>query len=66
VSADLVGQGASAGEIAGPAARLLGGGTAKNPDVAVGGGPRADGVDAALAQAGDAARAAIAAAGAGA
>ena len=64
VSADLVATGASAGEIAGPAARLLGGGTAKNPDIAVGGGPKADAVDAALTLAAEAARAAITAAGA--
>jgi alanyl-tRNA synthetase len=49
VSADLVARGVSAAEIAAPAARLLGGGTAKNPDVVVGGGPGAAQVDAALA-----------------
>jgi alanyl-tRNA synthetase len=48
VTADLVAQGLSAAEIAAPAARLLGGGTAKNPEVVVGGGPNAAEVDAAL------------------
>ena len=48
VTADLVAQGLSAAEIAAPAARLLGGGTAKNPEVVVGGGPNAADADAAL------------------
>jgi alanyl-tRNA synthetase len=48
VSADLVGKGLSAGEIAGPAAKLLGGGTAKNPEVVVGGGKNPGAVDDAL------------------
>ena len=48
VTADLVAQGLSAAEIAAPAARLLGGGTAKNPEVVVGGGPDAAEVEAAL------------------
>jgi len=50
VTADLVAAGVSAAEIAATAARLLGGGTAKNPEVVVGGGPAADQVDAALAE----------------
>jgi alanyl-tRNA synthetase len=38
VSADLVGRGVTASEIARPVAAVLGGGTGKAPDVAVGGG----------------------------
>ena len=45
---DLVAQGLSAAEIAAPAARLLGGGTGKNPEIAVGGGKHPDAVDDAL------------------
>jgi alanyl-tRNA synthetase len=48
VTADHVARGVSAGAIAADAARLLGGGTAKNPEVVVGGGPNVDQVDAAL------------------
>jgi len=59
VTDDRVAQGASAGAIASDAARLLGGGTAKNPEVVVGGGPNVDQVDAALAAARDAAVAAL-------
>jgi alanyl-tRNA synthetase len=56
VSKDLVASGASAAEIAAPAARALGGGTAKNPDLVVGGGPNVDAVDAAIELAGEQAR----------
>jgi alanyl-tRNA synthetase len=59
VSNDHVARGVAAGVIAGGAARLLGGGTAKNPEVVVGGGPNVDQVDAALAAARDAAVAAL-------
>jgi len=55
---DLISQGLSAAEIAAPAARLLGGGTGKNPEIAVGGGKNPDAVDDAL----DAVRAEAAAA----
>jgi len=48
VTADLVARGVSAGAIAAPAAKLLGGGTAPNPDVVGGGGPNAGAVDDAL------------------
>jgi len=41
--------GGSAAEIARPVAKLLGGGTAKNADLVVGGGPKVDGIDEALA-----------------
>jgi alanyl-tRNA synthetase len=59
VSADLVRGGASAAQVAAEAARALGGGTAKNADVVVGGGPKTDGLDAALALVGQAAREAV-------
>jgi len=59
VSSDLVAHGVSAAEIAKPAARALGGGTAKNPDLVVGGGPKGDQVDAALALLEEHARAAL-------
>jgi alanyl-tRNA synthetase len=42
VSKDLVTVGASAAEIAGPAARLLGGGSSRDPELAQAGGPRGD------------------------
>jgi alanyl-tRNA synthetase len=48
LTTDLVGRGLSAAEIAAPAARLLGGGTAKNPEVVVGGGKDPAAVDDAL------------------
>ncbi|HEY7438423.1 MAG TPA: alanine--tRNA ligase [Acidimicrobiia bacterium] len=48
VSGDLVAEGASAAEIALPAAKALGGGTQKSPERAVGGGPRVEAVDEAL------------------
>jgi len=49
VSADRVEQGADASAIAADAAAAVGGGTGKHPDVAIGGGPKVAGVDAALA-----------------
>jgi alanyl-tRNA synthetase len=49
VSKDLVGKGVSAASIAADAAAALGGGTGKQADVAVGGGPNAAGVEQALA-----------------
>jgi alanyl-tRNA synthetase len=49
VSKDLVGAGASAADIARDAAKALGGGTAKNPELVVGGGPKVDALDDALA-----------------
>jgi len=45
VSKDFVGAGVTAGAVAADAARALGGGTGKQPDVAVGGGPNAGAVD---------------------
>jgi len=45
VSAGLVAEGASAAEIATPAARALGGGTARSAEFVVGGGPRVDRLD---------------------
>jgi alanyl-tRNA synthetase len=45
VTKDLVGAGVSAADLARDAARLLGGGTGKNADVAVGGGPNVSAVD---------------------
>ena len=45
VSKDFVGAGVTAGALAADAARALGGGTGKQPDVAVGGGPNAGAVD---------------------
>ncbi|MGH8985671.1 MAG: alanine--tRNA ligase [Acidimicrobiia bacterium] len=49
VTKDLVERGVSAAGIAKPAAKALGGGTAQNPDLVVGGGPTVGGVDEALA-----------------
>jgi alanyl-tRNA synthetase len=48
VTKDRVEAGGSAAVIAQGAARALGGGTAKNPELVVGGGPRIDGIDEAL------------------
>ncbi|MFN8035972.1 MAG: alanine--tRNA ligase [Acidimicrobiia bacterium] len=48
VTADVRDAGGSAAEIAAPAAKALGGGTAKNPDFVQGGGPNVDGIDDAL------------------
>jgi alanyl-tRNA synthetase len=64
VSSDLVAGGVSAAEIARPAAKAVGGGTAKNPDAVVGGGPKVDGIDQALALATKLAREATGAGGA--
>jgi alanyl-tRNA synthetase len=58
VSKDLVGAGASAADIARDAAKALGGGTAKNPELVVGGGPKVDAIDDALALLESAARSA--------
>jgi len=49
VSDDLVATGTSAAELARDAAKALGGGTAKNPALVVGGGPNVAGVDEAVA-----------------
>lgn len=62
VSSDLQQRGVAAGEIAADAARALGGGTAKNPDLVTGGGPNVAGIAEALELAGTAAREALAAA----
>jgi alanyl-tRNA synthetase len=51
VSSDLQAKGVSAAEVAGDAARTLGGGTARNPEIVTGGGPRVENLDAALEQA---------------
>jgi alanyl-tRNA synthetase len=48
VSADRREAGASASEIAGAAARVLGGGTGKQAELAIGGGPKTAGIDEAL------------------
>ena len=48
VTADLVARGVSAADIVGPAARLVGGGGSKDPDLAQAGGPRGAEVAAAL------------------
>jgi hypothetical protein len=45
VSKDRVASGASAADIARDAAKALGGGTAKNPELVVGGGPKVDAID---------------------
>jgi alanyl-tRNA synthetase len=50
VSKDRVEAGASAAAIGAPGARALGGGTAKNAELVVGGGPKVDALDDALAQ----------------
>ena len=64
VSSDLVGRGVSAAEVAGDAARTLGGGTARNPELVTGGGPRVENIEAALDQARSKAIAAVSGAGA--
>lgn len=48
VSQDLVDNGVSAGDIAGAAARALGGGGSKDPKLAQAGGPNVDGMDEAI------------------
>ena len=45
VTRDLVDQGVSASAIAAPAAKVLGGGTGKGADLAVGGGPKPDAIE---------------------
>jgi alanyl-tRNA synthetase len=59
VTADLVGAGVSAGEITAAAARVVGGGGSRDPELAQAGGPRGDEIGAALEAARDAARAAL-------
>jgi alanyl-tRNA synthetase len=59
VSKDLVERGASAADIARGAAAAVGGGAGKQADVSVGGGPRAEGIDEALAALRAAAAAAV-------
>jgi alanyl-tRNA synthetase len=49
VTGEHVQQGVSAADVAAQAAKVLGGGTAKNPEVVQGGGPNVDAVDEALA-----------------
>jgi alanyl-tRNA synthetase len=63
VSSDLQGKGVSAAEVAGDAAKTLGGGTARNPELVTGGGPRVENIEAALEQARSKAIAAVAGAG---
>ena len=63
VTKDLVERAVSAAEIAQPAARALGGGTARNPELVVGGGPKVDAVDESLALARKQATEAVAGAG---
>ena len=48
MSADRREEGASASEIAQAAARVLGGGAGKQPELAIGGGPKTEGIDEAL------------------
>ncbi len=59
VTQDLVDAGVSAGNIAGVAARALGGGGSRDPKLAQAGGPNADGIDEAIAIGTDAARDAL-------
>jgi alanyl-tRNA synthetase len=59
VTRDLVEGGVSAADIARPAAKALGGGTAKNPELVVGGGPNADALPEALELVREAATAAL-------
>jgi alanyl-tRNA synthetase len=63
VSSDLQEKGVSAAEVAGDGARTLGGGTARNPELVTGGGPRVENIEAALAQVLDKATEAVAGAG---
>src|ERR1700730_7134639 len=62
VTKDLVARGLSAADIAQPAAKVLGGGTARRPDLVVGGGPNVAAVGEALDVAAATAREAIASA----
>jgi hypothetical protein len=48
VTPDLVDKGVAAAAVAGEAAKALGGGTAKNPDLVAGGGPKVDAIDTAM------------------
>ena len=48
VSPDLVAKGVSAAAVAAEAAKLLGGGTARNPELVTGGGPKVEAIDTAL------------------
>jgi len=59
VSPNLVAEGVSAGTIIEPAARVLGGGGSRDPQLAQAGGPRGDEIDAALAAAASGAREAL-------
>ncbi len=59
VSDDLVAAGLSAGELIGPAARVLGGGGSRDPQLAQAGGPNGDEIEAALEQARATAREAL-------
>ncbi|MEE9297921.1 MAG: alanine--tRNA ligase [Acidimicrobiia bacterium] len=59
VTADLVERGVSAADIVGPAARLVGGGGSKDPELAQAGGPDGEGLAEALEQATDLATAAL-------
>jgi alanyl-tRNA synthetase len=59
VSKNLVARGVGAGTVAADAAKILGGGTGKQTDTAVGGGPNASSVDEALRAVRDRARAAV-------
>ncbi|MGH9008351.1 MAG: DHHA1 domain-containing protein [Acidimicrobiia bacterium] len=63
VSSDLQAKGVSAAEVAGDAAKTLGGGTARNPELVTGGGPRVENIEAALEQARSKAIEAVAGAG---
>ena len=63
VSKDLQEKGVSAAEVAGDAAKTLGGGTARNPEMVTGGGPRVENIEAALEQARTKAIAAVAGSG---
>ena len=63
VSSDLQAKGVSAAEVAGDAARTLGGGTARNPELVTGGGPKVENIEAALGQVLNKATEAIAGAG---
>jgi alanyl-tRNA synthetase len=48
VTADLQAKGVSAAAVAAEAAKALGGGTARNPDLVTGGGPRVEAIDTAI------------------
>jgi alanyl-tRNA synthetase len=65
VSSDLQAKGVSAAEVAGEAARTLGGGTARNPELVTGGGPKVENIEAALGQVLNTATEAVAGCGAG-